>query len=275
MLRGGEALVFPVTSRYLDFQFQPQTRGGVELFIEDGNKDLRLAFAKVFEHALQLLAIGPEQIHGQFYFKSNIPVGAGMGASATLCVSLAQLFYQLSYLPSQERFSFAQKLENIFHGESSGVDVAVALENKPLIFRKGQPFQLFKPLWQPTFYLSFCGEKGMTADCVYKVQELFKQNPHKAEFLDHQMKSAVALAQTALRTPQDLNTLSAAIDQALQCFEGWDLIGDSLLQEMTKLKDMGALAVKPTGSGQGGFVLSLWSQPLSAQQEQAHSLIRA
>ncbi len=44
------------------------------------------------------------------------------------------------------------------------------------------------------------------------------------------------------------------------------LISESLQQHMQQLLHEGALAVKPTGSGSGGYVLSLWeSEPTNEE----------
>jgi mevalonate kinase len=47
----------------------------------------------------------------------------------------------------------------------------------------------------------------------------------------------------------------------LESFSGWGLTTGVLGDHIQQLKDYGALAVKPTGSGDGGYVLSLWRQP--------------
>ena len=46
---------------------------------------------------------------------------------------------------------------------------------------------------------------------------------------------------------------------AKDCFEQWGLIDSSVQAEMDRLSAQGALAVKPTGSGGGGYLLSLWA----------------
>ncbi len=274
VLRGGTAIVFPVESRSLDFQFIPKAQGQ-ELIIENDHQDLRLAFWKVFNVAMERLNLKAEDLPGVIHLSSDIPVGAGMGASATLCVSLARLFSSLNFLKIEEEFQFAQGLENIFHGESSGVDVAVALHNKPLLFQRNKPLQFFQPQWKPNFYLSYCGEKGMTSVCVEKVQKLFVNDPERAEEIDQMMKEAVSMALAAFETPGDTQKMTLSLEMAAECFQRWEIIGPQLQSHINWLKRKGALAVKPTGSGWGGFVLSLWPDSLTFDRELSEILIKA
>jgi mevalonate kinase len=192
VLRGGQALVFPVESRYLDFSFEPGDE--LRLNIQHQNTDLEMAFWGVLEKALQKLGLSRKQVSGQLSLKSNIPVGAGMGASATLCVSLAKWLTSLGHLAETEQYDFAKDLENLFHGQSSGVDVAVALRHEPLIFSVEGGFEPLTTNWKPHFYLSYCGKRGVTADCIRRVQDLIEQNPRLGDKLDRQMKQSVGLA---------------------------------------------------------------------------------
>ncbi len=258
VLRGGTALVFPVASRYLDFEFEPGPE--LKLEIQHSNTDLEMAFWGVLEKALQNLNLNRDQVAGTLRLSSNIPVGAGMGASATLCVSLARWLTDLGFMPADQQFEFSKNLENLFHGESSGVDVAVALNNKGLCFTKPGTMKFFEPSWRPQFYLSYCGKRGVTSDCISRVQSLLAEDPKKGESIDQHMQEAVALAKEALLTDGEVNKLKQSLNIASHCFAEWGLMSQSLTNHMDHLKEMGALACKPTGSGDGGFVLSLWNQ---------------
>ncbi len=260
VLRGGEALVFPVQSRFLDFKFE-EGGGSLELDIASQQPGLEMAFWGVLEKALQFLSIDREELKGRISLKSNIPVGAGMGASATLCASLARFFVALGKLNKSGAYEFAKSLEDLFHGESSGVDVAVALENKPLRFKRPNFMESFTPSWSPHFYLSYCGKKGVTSDCIKRVQTFIKEKPRLGEDLDQRMKDAVKKAFLGLRGSQNIELLRESIDQAGSCFREWGLVSRELDSHMLALKKAGALSVKPTGSGDGGFVLSLWETP--------------
>jgi len=52
--------------------------------------------------------------------------------------------------------------------------------------------------------------------------------------------------------------LGSAMNQAQGCFEEWGLVPDELIEQKQELLKQGALAVKLTGAGLGGFWVALW-----------------
>ena len=265
VLRGAPALVFPISSKYLEVSY---VEGPEELQVSfvPSNNELHIGFWSVFEKALEIVGKNRSDVTGRLTLTNNIPIGAGMGASATLCVGVAKLFNHLNFIDDEKLYDFAKSLEDLFHGKSSGVDVAVALNNEPLAFKTPDQIYKFSPQWKPKFYLSFCGKRAVTSDCVKKVESLFNDNQVLAESLDLNMADAVNDARSALETDQDLDKLKSAIDMAGKCFEGWQLVSKELEAHMADLKAKGAIAVKPTGSGEGGYVLSLWDTDVDPNQ---------
>jgi mevalonate kinase len=197
---------------------------------------------------------------GTFLIESTLPVGTGLGASAALCVAVTRWLAQ-SDLVSQP-YEFARSLENMFHGESSGVDIAVSLSGEGLRFVRGQDFETIIPTWSPKLFLSYSGHRGVTSECVNKVKELILKHPSLGEKLDQQMKEAVRTSERALISDQEegLALLKTAILLARDCFEHWGLITSEFQKHIQELEDAGAWAVKPTGSGGGGYALSLWRE---------------
>lgn len=259
VLRGSEALVFPLYSKYLHL-FYKRTEDELELKIEGHNKsDLELIIWSVIERALKLLNLKRSQLKGELGMQSQIALGGGMGASATLCVALTEWLNYLGYVSEQNKFSFARDLENLFHGESSGVDVAVTLKKQPLVFTRNNGFEEFKVKSQVKLFLSYSGQRGVTRDCVEKVKELFNTNEDLAKKIDTQMNESVQSLKNLLMT-ENSNLLDwiRAIKKSNNCFEQWGLVTDAVKKHQDLLLENGALAVKLTGSGGGGYVLSLW-----------------
>ncbi|MEK7355427.1 MAG: hypothetical protein AAB250_03215, partial [Bdellovibrionota bacterium] len=86
VLRGCPALVFPVFSRRLTLTYHESREPlSVEFSGEHGN-ELRLLFWGVVEKALEMTGHARSESYGHFAIESSIPVGAGKGASAALCV---------------------------------------------------------------------------------------------------------------------------------------------------------------------------------------------
>lgn len=265
VVRGGPALVFPVVSRSASLRFTPFSQELTAKFIGAHGEDFRMLFWGVFDRALELLRKNRSEIQGEFEFYNDIPVGAGMGASATLCANVVQWLQWKGWLNSSQLYDFARELENIFHGESSGVDVAVALSGKGLYFKRDGTREPIHQAWQPYWYLSYSGKRGLTSDCVLKVKSLYQREPALGLSLDEKMTEATERARQALakNSEQGLLDLRQAIRSARECFEHWGLVCPELQTHMEVLKSKGALETKPTGSGDGGFVLSLWSHPVT------------
>ncbi|HEX4923354.1 MAG TPA: hypothetical protein VFV50_04680 [Bdellovibrionales bacterium] len=256
VLRGSPALVFPVRSRQLSLKYMPSRRPLEIKSAQEGQVEL-IAMGLV-EKALSLLEHSKSELQGELMFDNTIPVGSGLGASAALCVSVARLLEWKGWLNSEELYEFARELENIFHGESSGVDIAVAALDTPILFERGGRRQKFKPAWTPHWTLSHCGARGLTSDAIARVKQLIADEPERAAMLDAQMKASVLAACEALSAPGGEALLAKALNEAGRCFRDWGLTQGLLDQKMNELRERGALAVKPTGSGLGGYILSLW-----------------
>jgi mevalonate kinase len=258
VLRGSEALVFPLKSKFLKLIYT-QNESELELVIQGEKKaELELIIWSVIEKALNVLNIKRNQITGFVKIESHIALGGGMGASATLCVALTEWLSFLGFVETENKFNFARDLENLFHGESSGVDVAVTLAKKPLVFTRNSGFSELAITTLPQLYLSYSGERGVTKDCIEKVKALFVSNPDHAKNIDQQMDESVRSFKELLNAPLNLKSWSQAITKSNNCFEQWGLLTLNVKLHQQKLKDAGALAVKLTGSGGGGYVLSLW-----------------
>lgn len=265
VLRGSPALVFPVKSSYLSMQFIPNsTDSDLELELEGPHgEEIRLLFWGVLENSLKRLKIDRSGVRGRFKLFSNLPVGAGLGASAALCVLIGKWCALQGWVETEQVYEFARSMEDLFHGESSGVDIAVALSGEGLKFHRSGERQTLKMNWRPLWYLSYSGSRGVTSDCVKKVKALFETDPLTAQQLDEKMRFAVELAEKALSLNEDegFPLLKRSMDEAEECFRRWGLEEGDLGQHLKELKKAGAVAVKPTGSGGGGYALSLWKNP--------------
>lgn len=264
VLRGVPALVFPLSSRCMTLTYLPGDRRSdsdlrVELKGEHG-EELELLVWGLLERALSLTKIKRSDVQGQLVFESSIPLGAGLGASAALCVVVSRWLHSLGALKEAELYEFSRSLENLFHGESSGVDVAVALSGSGLRFEREGRRELFQPQWQPQWYLSYTGKRGVTKDCVTQVKALIEKNPELGRQLDERMRSAVKACEDALlgNEQEGLPRLIEAVELANRCFVDWGLVPQAVAEHLEFLRQNGAVAVKPTGSGGGGFAFSLW-----------------
>lgn len=270
MLRGAPALAFPVYGKFLELNWA-DAEVFSSRFLGERGAEFQLLFTGVFDRALELLGrTGDASIRrGCFEVESTLPVGAGLGASAALSVAVGRWFINRGAIEADQLFDFCRELENLFHGESSGVDVAVAIESRGLHFeRRGSPIdrmRSFDPVWQPFWYISYSGSRGITSECVAKVKEFILLNPVRGDELDQQMTEAVKLAEVSLRDREAqgdvrFENLRRAIEMAGACFTEWGLADREIGRHLQWLRNSGAAAVKPTGSGGGGYALSLWRE---------------
>ncbi len=266
VLRGSPALVFPAPTFVMKFRYEPLPQPLSVSYLGPFGPELKVVFWGVLESACNKLGRARHELRGALVVESGIPIGSGLGASAALCAGVTRLLVSWGWVDSQDDCEFARSLEDLFHGESSGVDVTVSLRGEPLIFVRGQKAKPLMLTWSPHLYLSYSGTMGVTSECVEKVKALFRQDNHRAQWLDGEMAAATEQCQVALSLPEShgaFDLLKAAIQRAHACFVGWGLVEGPMQQHLDHLLSLGACAVKPTGSGGGGFVLSLWNEPQS------------
>lgn len=261
VIRGYAALVFPIMDKQLTLSYRQSSSTLQADYAGESGADMRLLFWSVLEQGMQLVDHSLQQVSGHFHIQCNIPIGVGMGASAALCVAVARWFVFQGLLIESNIYTFAKQLENLFHGKSSGVDIAgVSATNTGIYFQQDicNPLEL---AWQPQWCLSSCGQMGITAHCIQKVQTLWQTDADYARSLDETMHASVNMARSALVQMQanSQTNLAQAINQAADCFHRWGLVSESLQHHMQHLREAGAIAVKPTGSGGGGYVVSLWN----------------
>lgn len=268
VVRGHGALVFPVKDKELTLNYSPSPSSLSADYEGETGADMHLLFWSVLEQGIQQLGRSLNSLKGQFHLISNIPLGAGMGASAALCVAVSRWFIAQKLLAEDQLYFFAKSLENLFHGQSSGLDIAGVAAEKGVYFQRDccQPLEL---AWKPKWYLSSCSQIGLTSHCMQQVEAVWEGNYEQAVIIDARMSSSVGEAKKALEKDslESIESLSWAIKESCACFQQWGLVSEGLNQHMQALTMHGAKAVKPTGSGSGGYVVSLWDRepPASLQ----------
>ena len=264
VLRSGSALVYPIPHYYIDFSYsdsktalQIKRRGPHQVGLD-------FSVAPLLDKALKKANKKREQLKGTLTIESFIPFGTGLGASAVICTGLASLFLYKGWISKSQLKDFAISLENFFHGQSSGMDISSVLEQKAVLYQNGKVIQnLPKFKVKPLLFLSYSGGRAPTSVGVSKVNKLFDTNKNKAKKIDKDMSVSTSLCLQALKE-KNKNKCNQILQQALslgrECFQSWKLISYDLENHMNHLEQKGALAEKPTGSGLGGHVISLWDK---------------
>ena len=254
VVRGKGALVFPLSSKALVLHCL-ERREEQSLSVSADSEELETALLKSLQIAEKFLGTKFQQ-HFRFTVNSSIPLRAGLGSSAALAVAICEFLVDIKCLPAEKIFSLALQIENHFHGSSSGIDIAAVSQGRPIYFERGNPpkIEALSIACPVQFYLSDTGLRSSTAECVKKVIAL--QRPD----LDEQMSHAVSMGREALASAEGYAKLKMAMQQARDCFEQWELFPKEVREAAKKLELAGAGAVKPTGSGGGGFLVSVWDR---------------
>ncbi len=269
VLRGALAIALPHPEFRLSLRYSPGI--GPLHFETDPPEARELALSLIGQvqkiTGLPITEIGP----GTLRIESTIPFGAGLGSSAALCVALVRWIADATGFNPEEVRNAATRLEDRFHGRSSGMDVAVTSEARPISFQNKNGKNLVQPLnleRMPRFTFHDTGLRKKTSECIGRVERYRLEHPQRADGLDEQMSWASSLAEKGLlefseaktegEARKALGLLRESMDLGQGCFREWGLLPEIAWEIERSLKDRGAQAVRLTGAGGGGFLVALW-----------------
>lgn len=158
------------------------------------------ALVKFAQYLAGKLNISFDSILAEFYgteinIKTDIPLYCGMGSSAATIVSFLKAFLEFCYQKKilalnekeyiksnyQECFAIAREVENLQHGHSSGLDIAISMNETPIYFSAKKIY--------PRKFLNFPKElintgrpESNTGECVMSVAKYFQDAKLLADF---------------------------------------------------------------------------------------------
>ena len=251
--------------------------------LPEGQRKIHLRSATSFLYLF--LSLGSPQSPGAIYtLRSTIPIGAGLGSSASVCVCLsAALLLQIRTLagphpdqPSEEsevqierinRWAFVGEM--CIRGKPSGVDNTVAAGGKAVIFKRGN--ELHPPMVTslPNFpelplLLVDTKQPRSTGDEVAKVTKLKEEHPLVTDSILDAIEKVTESAQQLIRDPsfkgvtpeilQHLGTL-IRINHGFLVSLG---VSHPRLERIRELVDFANIGwAKLTGAGGGGCAITL------------------
>lgn len=257
VMRGKHAIAFPHPEFTLSLAYR-NSNGELTITANPFQSQIKSLLGR----ACEWLKIDPKVLDGgELEIQSRIPIGAGLGSSAALCVAVTRFVLWKAQASVEHWIPLATHLEDVFHGKSSGMDISVIAHSQPILYSMAEravPLTEIKKT--PRFELFDSGKRGQTRDCVKQVAT---QPAMTQSVLDDKMEEATSLSLQALREfgtdPLAAEAkLARAINQAQACFEAWGLVPAELVEQRNELLKQGALAVKLTGAGLGGFWVALW-----------------
>ncbi|MFZ9596429.1 MAG: mevalonate kinase family protein [Bdellovibrionia bacterium] len=276
VLKGVTAVAMPHQKIGLTLTFEPVVTGEAQ----SGHSLLRVEPPDAGALIQEILTAVSEQGHlaasswawpeGRLRIESSIPIGAGFGSSAALCVALTRWMAPSLGLSSSQWLEFATTLEHRFHGVSSGMDVAVITAGQAVAFEKAKGVRPLGIQKLPHFTFHDTAMRSRTRDCVNRVEKFRADSPSVAQKVDESMAQASELAMTGLKQfdagqeQEGIESLARAIQQAQECFYAWELVPGQVHRMEKKLLALGAQAVKLTGAGGGGMLVALWRDSAAA-----------
>lgn len=220
--------------------------------VSDGeDEDVARAFSSV------LAAVGGEG-SVDVTVDVEVPGGAGLGCSAAIAVAIARAVANARGigLDADRAAQCAGAWEAVFHGNPSGVDVAVASRGGVMEFQRGAPPRTIVPGGLMELAIVSTGEPSSTKTMVEAVARQLARRPQVVE-----------------RTFDGIDTLAVKSVRAIEAGRWWEvgqmmnlnhallsslLVSTEKLEEVCHLaRDAGALGAKLTGGGGGGCAIAL------------------
>lgn len=263
VLRGSRSLVFPLKRYEMKSTFFLKNEPFHILWKGVGEERMNEMASQFFDKVLSQMGKKRKSLKGHMVIQNELPLGEGLGSSSAICVLIAKWCEFAFWVRRKNGFELARKLENLFHGESSGMDICGSYYGRGMCYEKGKEPLRIQPLWSPILTLTSSGSFSSTKECIKKVKSLQETDRKLFYLLDENMARSVEDAKKALETPyskQTLSLLTSSLHEARDCFERWGLVSQGLKEHMGHLISQGAIATKPTGGGLGGYVLALWSK---------------
>lgn len=264
VLRGATAVALPHRETSLILEFQPEAALGLRVQPADALGFMGELMTSVAE-SWEADGRSFPKPNGTLTITSTIPIGAGLGSSAALCVALTRWMSGPLGISENQQTEFATHLEHRFHGRSSGMDVAVIAAGEPISFAMGKKITAIGVRKVPRFTFHDTGLRSRTSEAVVRVEKFREESPEIAMKVDEAMATASRKAMEGLviydagDVQKGLAVLQEAMQQARECFYSWQLVPGEVRRIEEALLKQGALAVKLTGAGGGGMVVALWS----------------
>jgi mevalonate kinase len=268
---GTHAVALPLKQIRLHLTLTPLPRADKQIHLTMAGHEASPRVNSVLSDAMELLGSAPFSVSAKSH--NALPIGAGLGSSATLCVAtLRALTSSLGYeLPPMQLATYANELEKRFHGTPSGLDAAVVAYEACILFAKNKPI-LPITLKVPTghrsweFLLIDSCVRASTMAMIRQAEPYFKGRSgdrHLQSFDDLSWLVYGALQQG------DVSTVGAAMNECGHLLRAAGVVPDSLEEMIQITRKIGLPGVKTTGAGGGGMILGLLDPDQADAQQEA------
>ncbi|KKQ41806.1 MAG: Mevalonate kinase [Microgenomates group bacterium GW2011_GWC1_37_8] len=187
--------------------------------------------------------------------RSDIPVGCGMGSSASIAVAVAAALmeYTSGKIVLKKINDIAYETEKHYHGNPSGVDVAISTYGGFLWYRKEtssfKVFSKIKPARNLSNIILINSGKPQenTAQMVGRVSELYKKHPKKYEKTFQKIEKITKSFLRFILNEEDVSLIEL-IKENERLLESMGVVSDSGIELVRKIEKIGG-AAKISGAG--------------------------
>jgi mevalonate kinase len=205
-------------------------------------------------------------IENGLWFDSSIPHGFGLGSSGALIAALYETYGFKKKSIHEDKQALA-KLEDYFHGSSSGIDPLVSLIQKPLLIHNFDCVEIYeKSINLSNFFLLNTNKPRITGPLVNIYQEKMKDPEFKrgcAEILSREVNFAVLAI-----LGNDRSNLFHHL-WLISKFQ-WEYFPEMIPTQMrglwSKGLESGEYVLKLCGAGGGGYILGFSDKLSSAEK---------
>ena len=188
---------------------------------------------------------------------SDLPIGRGMGSSAALAAALARAHAAATEgsTRSEDLYNAALPVEQRFHGNPSGIDLACAVDGGGRWFVRGTP-PVVEPFKMPrhTFVVM---DTGVAGDTVNQVEKVARSHPDNASLLRAIGDTVRACRQVLSEAP----SLGPLLTENHRLLSDLGVSTPALDTLVTHALKHGARGAKLAGAGGGGVALALCDGP--------------
>jgi mevalonate kinase len=253
ILEGGSALALPLKMLKIEISFEAKKENSLTVNFPLQDKDEKLFWSLLREDFSEFNTIGAYNI------ESSLPIGAGLGSSAALCVALNRLFRK--NIDSKELIEKSWLSEFRFHGKSSGIDPTTIVKEKALHFYKPHEFSeiIFPSDFNSKFIFVLFDSRirRTTQEIVQKSYSLKETNFILWKKTISELQSLVLKAKDNLQK-NNIENLGLLLNKAHFLLSDLGVSNEELNSLQSHILKEGALGAKLTGAGRGGFLLALF-----------------
>jgi mevalonate kinase len=189
---------------------------------------------------------------------SSIPIAAGLGSGAAISVAVLRALSAFlgRALPLERVSALAYEVEKLYHGTPSGIDNTVVTFNRPVFYKRGEPFELFRIHSALYLIIADTGIRSPTSVAVGDVRRLWEADREVYESIFDRIAGIVLAARQAIERGQTEH-LGVLMDENQSYLVEMGVSSRELDNLVSAARSAGALGAKLSGAGRGGNVIAL------------------